>query len=82
MNNLLNNTFTLYNILLIFCIVYFPFQNQVVQTVMSWWWFRLAYLILICLYVLILHQHTTAILTSILFVFGASVSSNRLVSKQ
>lgn len=80
MNHFIDKTFTLFNVLLIFCVVYFPFQNHIVQTVMGWWWFRLSFLILIMLYVIVLRQHATAILTSVLFVFGASVSNNRFVS--
>ena len=80
MHHIIDKTFSVYNLLLMGGVVYFPFENAVVHKVMSWWWFRLCYLALVCISVIVLKQNTTALLLSILFVFGASVSNNRFVS--
>lgn len=81
MYKIIDHTFTLYNILLIICIVYFPFHNPIVHTVIQMWWVRVAYLILICIYTIYLQQYTTGILTSILFVMATNLIQSESATK-
>jgi hypothetical protein len=59
--------------LLLVCITFFPTHSPLADRVMRWWWFRLSYLILVCLCVIVYMRPTEGLLASILFVMASNV---------
>jgi flagellar biosynthesis component FlhA len=68
--------------MIIIAIMFFPVANTQIDTMMDWWWFRLAWLVLIVLVVVSYRDHLCALLTAVLFVMAANVSHVRYVSKE
>lgn len=61
-------------------IVFFPMTNQKIERMMHWWWFRLAWLMLLVLITVAYHDSQTALLGALLFVMASNVSNVRFVS--
>jgi hypothetical protein len=66
--------------LLLVCITFFPTHSPLVDRVMRWWWFRLSYLILVCMCVVVYTRTTVGILAAILFVMASNVQIVRAAS--
>ena len=66
----------------IIAIMFFRVASTQIETMMHWWWFRLAWLVLIVLAVVSYRDNLCALLTAVLFVMAANVSQVRYVSKE
>jgi hypothetical protein len=66
--------------LLLVCITFFPTHSPLADQVMRWWWFRLSYLVLVSMFVIVYARPTVGILAAILFVMASNVPVVRVAS--
>ena len=66
--------------LLVLCVMFFPVRDERVERAMGWWWFRLAWLVLLVLVVCVYDDVLLGLLGALLFVMASNVSVVRQVA--
>ena len=66
--------------LLVLFMMFFPVREERVARVMEWWWFRLAWLMLLVLVVCAYDDTLVGLLGALLFVMASNVSTVRWVA--
>jgi hypothetical protein len=66
--------------LLVLGIMFFPVREERVVRLMNWWWFRVAWLLLVVLVTYAYNDAVVGLIGALLFVMASNVSVVRLVS--
>lgn len=66
--------------LLVLFVMFFPVREERVERVMRWWWFRLAWLMLVVVVVSAYDDVLVGLLGALLFVMASNVSTVRWVA--
>ena len=66
--------------LLVLYLTFFPVRDERIERVMKWWWFRLAWLLLVVLVVGVHGDVLVGLLGAVLFIMASNVSTVRWVA--